>query len=209
MLKHLAVAGSVLGLSVIAAPLRAQQVSGPVGVQITPYAGYMIFGDYLQGPIGTRLSNANGPMYGAQIGLSLGENVALVGNIARANADLQVGVPVLGGLSVGNSAAWLFDGSLQLSVPLVGRVLPIAPFVQAGAGVMRHEVASSVVRTDATNFVFNAGVGADISLAPMIGLRLMAKDYVGKFDVKEASGLNVEGKYSHNWGLSAGLKLAF
>ena len=104
----------------------------------------------------------------------------------------------------------MFDGSLQLSLPLgAGSVIPFEPFIQAGAGAIRHEVESSVVRTDATNFAFNAGVGADIPLGRTIGLRLMAKDYVGKFDVKEASGLNVQGKYSHNWALSGGLKLGF
>jgi len=38
-------------------------------------------------------------------------------------------------------------------------------------------------------------------------LQLMAKDYIGKFDVKEATGINVDAKTTHNWALSAGLRL--
>ena len=104
MFKRLMIAGSMVGLSVIAAPLQAQ-ASRSVGVHVTPYAGYMIFGDFLKGPVGTSVSNANGPLYGAQLGLRLGRGITLVGNVARASADLKIGLPFVGGLSVVNSAA--------------------------------------------------------------------------------------------------------
>jgi hypothetical protein len=37
----------------------------------------------------------------------------------------------------------------------------------------------------------------------------MAKDYVGKFDVQEATFLDIEGRTAHNIALTVGLKLAF
>ena len=42
-----------------------------------------------------------------------------------------------------------------------------------------------------------------------VGLRLLAKDYIGRFDVQEASGLDAEGEIGHNVALSVGLKLGF
>ncbi len=210
MLKRYLLTSSTAGLIFLAAPLAAQQAPRQQFLSLTPYAGYMVFGDFLEGPVGATLSNANGMVYGAQLGVNLTRNIALVGNVARASADLEVGVPFLGGFSVGNSSAWLYDGGIQLSAPLGGlSVLPITPFVQVGAGAIRFDVENALLRTDATNFAFNAGVGADIGITPNLGLRLMAKDYMGKFDFEEASSLDLGGKLAHNWALSAGVKLAF
>ena len=36
----------------------------------------------------------------------------------------------------------------------------------------------------------------------------MAKDYIGKFDAREATGLNLDTKSTHNWAVSAGLRSA-
>ncbi len=210
MLKRCVLTGSMAGCILFAAPLAAQQASTQPFFSVTPYVGYMVFGDFLEGPVGSTLSNANGVVYGAQLGVNLSKNVALVGNVARASADLEVGIPFVGGVSVGNNSAWLFDGGIQLSAPLGGlSALPITPFVQVGAGAIRHEIDNALLKTDATNFAFNAGVGADIAFGRNLGLRLMAKDYIGKFDFEEASQLDVEGKQAHHWALSAGLKLGF
>jgi Outer membrane protein beta-barrel domain len=211
MFKRCLLTGLTAGFVSLAAPLAAQQeeARSPF-IALSPYAGYMMFGDFLEGPLGASLSNANGPIYGAQLGVHFTDNIALVGNVARASADLEVGVPFLGGLSVGESSAWLYDAGLQLSAPLGGlSSLPITPFLQVGAGAIRHDIENGALKTNATNFAVNAGVGADIELGRAVGLRLMAKDYIGEFDFEEASQLNVEGKRTHNWALSAGLKLGF
>ena len=178
--------------------------------QLSPYAGYMFFGDFAKGPLGTSVSSASGPLYGAQLGVNLTPNVALIGNVARASGDLKVGVPLLGGLTVGQSSAWLYDGGVQLSAPLGARSrLPITPFVQLGAGAIRYEVGSSLLKTNATNFAANAGLGADIALGSGVSLRVLAKDYIGKFDVQQATSLDVQGTTSHNIGVSGGLKVEF
>ena len=211
MLKHVILAAAAAGFA--AAPLHAQGNDAaprePL-YQITPYAGYMVFGDMLRGPVGTSLSSANGAVYGAQVGVNLTPYLSVVGNVARAGADMQVGIPFLGGVSVGTSTAWLYDGGLQLSLPMSrAGALPIRPFVQVGAGAMQYEVQSGPVAVKATNFAGNAGVGADVSLTPNFGLRLMAKDYIGKFDVKEATQIPVDGRLSHNFAFSAGITLGF
>ena len=46
-----------------------------------------------------------------------------------------------------------------------------------------------------------------IELAPRLGLQLMVKDYIGKFDAQEATSINVNTKTTHNWAVSAGLRL--
>ena len=198
VLSSFAVA-TVVGSSVLA------QASAP-RVEVTPYAGYMLFGDFIQGPVGTSIGNAGGALLGAQLGVALTPNVALVGNVARASGDITLGIPFLDGINVGSSSAWMFDGAVQLALPLSGSAFK--PFVQLGAGAMRHTVKIGL-STDATNFVGTIGAGADVGLTRNIGLRLMAKDYIGRFDVREATTIDYKPDVAHNFGLSAGLKIAF
>ena len=35
----------------------------------------------------------------------------------------------------------------------------------------------------------------------------MVKDYIGKFDAREATSLNLDSRTTHNWTVSAGLRL--
>ena len=199
-------AGLVAGL-LIAAPLQAQ--SGRTGsFGITPYAGYMKFGNLVNGPLGTSVRSASGSVYGAEATLGLARGLALVGNVAYASTDLEVGVPIVGGLSFGKSSALMYDAALRLSVPLsTGAGPAITPFVQAGAGAMRQEVEISPAATHSTNFAYNVGAGLDVPLGSRLGLQLMAKDYIGKFDVREATAIDVEAETAHNWTVSAGLRL--
>jgi hypothetical protein len=210
MRKSLFLAGA-LAAALTAAPALAQSRSTTVGngkvLQVTPYAGYLRFGDYFEGPVGTTLSNANAPVYGGQVGLKLSPNVALIGNVAYSKADVEVGLPVLGGISVGQSSVLLYDGGLQLDVPTGG--LPLVPFVQAGVGAIRYDIKQSFLNTQATNLAANVGAGADIPLGRAAALRLMAKDYIGKFDFEDASTFDIEGRTAHNWAFTAGLRLDF
>lgn len=199
-------AGAVAGL-LIAAPLEAQ--SGRAGsFSITPYAGYMKFGNLVDGPFGTSVRSAAGPVYGAEASVGIARGLALVGNVAYAGSDLEVRVPVVGGLSLGRSSALLYDAALRLSVPLSAGVgSGIAPFVQAGVGAMRQEVDVAPIATRSTNFAYNLGAGVALPLGPRLGLQLMAKDYIGKIDVREATAVSVEPETAHNWTLSVGVRL--
>lgn len=207
-------AAAVPAAALAPAPLEAQRraVLGGGGpkVELTPYAGYMVFGDYADGPFGTRLRSANGTILGAQLGLNLTRNVALVGHLGRASSELQVGAPILGGIGVGSSAVWLYDAGVQLRAGGIGAgVLAVRPFAQFGVGGARHQLGTAGLSTNATNLTFNAGLGADVDLTPSIGLRLMAKDYIGRFDVHEATAIDVEGDVRHNFAFGVGLRLGF
>ncbi|MGH7580132.1 MAG: hypothetical protein ACREM9_08170, partial [Gemmatimonadales bacterium] len=122
-------AGAVAGLLIVA-PLQAQSArSGSFG--ITPYAGYLRFGNLVNGPLGASVRGAAGPVYGAEATVGITRGLALVGNVAYASSDLEVGLPVVGGLSFGRSSALLYDAALRLSVPLnAAGAGGIRPFVQ-------------------------------------------------------------------------------
>lgn len=196
----------------LVAPVSAhgQSRTAATSVELTPYAGYMKIADYARGPFGTDLSNRDGYVVGAQLAFRVLPGVSLVGNVARAGADLQVGVPILGGIGVGDSKLWLYDAGVQLALPATGGGgVGVSPFIQLGAGGIHHEVGASFARVRSTNMAYNAGVGADVMFGRSVGLRLLARDYIGRFDAKEATGFDLKTDVRHNIALSAGLKLAF
>lgn len=210
----LSFAGFTAALSLVALPAAAQRAvrnrAPAATLSISPYAGYMAFGDLVNGPLNTSIKSASAPIYGAQLNLPLGTSLSIVGNVAYTQPDLSVGVPILGSVSFGKSNIWLYDAGLQLSAPGYGSGdRGIFPFVQVGGGAMKYDVQVSGLTRNATNAAFTAGIGADIPLAQNIGIRLMARDYVGKFDFNDATSLNLDTKTSNNVALSAGLKLAF
>lgn len=207
------VAGSIasaFALMPLAAPLAAQASGSGTVLHVSPYVGYMVFGDYLKGPIGTSLSNAPGPVYGTQVGLSLAPNLSLVGNLGYSSSDIKVGVPILGGVSVGHSSVLLYDADLEYDLGTSkGGAAAFTPFIQAGAGAMRYNVDASIVSTNATNFAGNVGVGGDFTIGRGMALRVLAKDYIGKFNFQDATGLGINGQTAHNLAFTAGLRFDF
>jgi opacity protein-like surface antigen len=204
MLRKLLLAGTFAGVA-LTTPLAAQSASGP-SFGLTPYAGYIKFGSLISGPFGTSIRDASSAVYGAEAQLGLTKGIALVGNVAYSQAALEVGAPLIGGLSVGRSSVLLYDGALRLRVPVTAG-LPISPFIQGGAGAVRQSFDIGPATTHATNFAYNVGAGADLALAPRLGVQLMVKDYIGKFDARQATSINVDTKTTHNWAVSAGLRL--
>lgn len=188
------------------APLQAQQPEP--SIRLTPYAGYMSFGSLVSGPLGTRLTNGAGPAYGAQVSVPITRAIGIYGNVAYSRPGLEVGLPIVGGISVGGGSVLMYDGGLQLSMP--GRTpQQISPFAQAGVGGMKYSFDLAPVRLDATNLAYNIGIGADLPLGRNFGIRVLAKDYIGKFDASDVVGVNVETKTTHNWALSLGVTLGF
>ncbi len=209
-LSVLAIGAVVVSAAVAPIAVTAQAPGSGTALQVTPYAGYMIFGNFLNGPLGTSVTNAPGLMYGVQLGLKMAPNVSLVGNIAQTNTNLQIGIPFLGGYDVGTSNMMLYDADLQFDLPRSTEAgLPLNVFVQAGAGAMHYNISQSIVNTSATNVAGNVGVGADVMLARGLGLRLLAKDYIGKFNFQDATKFAVNGSVAHNWALNAGLRFDF
>jgi hypothetical protein len=191
-------------------PAFAQAPGSGTVLHVSPYVGYMVFGDYLKGPLGTTLSNAPGPVYGTQVGLSLAPNLSLIGNLGYTASDIKVGIPFLGGISVGHSSMLIYDAGLEYDFgSSKGGAMPISPFVQAGVGAIRYDINESVLTTNATNIAGNVGLGADFTIAKGMALRVLAKDYIGKFNFQDATGLGITGETAHNFALTAGMRFDF
>lgn len=197
----------VATLALLAPVALSAQALG-VGGSVTPYAGYLITGRYFDGPLGTNVATVNTPMVGAQLAIPLVAGLSLTGNLGYASADVRVGVPVIGGINVGTNSLWVYDAGLELGGLPKGRT-GLAPFVQGGVGGMTNNIRSSFLNLQSTNLVYTAGVGVDVGLSRLVGVRVQAKDYIGRFDAEEAIGIRTRGNLTHNWALSAGLKLAF
>lgn len=193
------------------APSLAQAPNSGTVLHVSPYAGFMVFGNYLNGPLGTTLTNKPGMLYGTQVGLSLSPQLSLVGNIGYTSSNIDVGLPIIGGFTVGNSSTLIYDADLEYGL---GRLKEggnsFSPFVQAGVGAMKYDIkAADILTTNATNLAGNVGLGADVMVGKGVALRLLAKDYIGKFNFKDATGLGVDGNTANNFGFTAGLRFDF
>jgi Outer membrane protein beta-barrel domain len=212
-LATLAVGALAVSPRLVAAQSRGASAPLVTGTmfEATPYAGYMLFGDYLSGPLGTSITNAPAPIVGLQLGMRIAPNVSIIGNLATANSDVQAGLPFLGGISIAKSSLLMYDAGLQLDLPLstLGATA-FSPFVQAGAGGMRYDLSEdNLISRTATNLAGNIGVGADIGIGSGVGIRLMAKDYIGKFDFQEATTVDISSNTAQSFAFSAGLKFSF
>jgi hypothetical protein len=206
----LAAALLALTLPVVAHAQRAASPTSGFAFEATPYVGYMIFGNYLSGPLGSSVSNAPAPLIGAELGMKITPNVTLVGNLATTSSDIQAGIPLLGGISVAHSRIVMYDAGLQLAIPVTTAMgTSMTPFLQAGAGAMRYDITQSVINMTTTNFAANVGAGVDFAVGRGVGVRVMAKDYIGKFDVQQATYLDVGTNTTHNFALNAGVRFSF
>jgi hypothetical protein len=206
---------ALLIAALAAAPAAAQQKiqeaeTGKV-LHVSPYAGFMVFGNYLSGPLNTSVANKPGMLYGTQVGLSLSPSLSLIGNVGYTSSSIDVGLPIIGGFSVGHSSTLIYDGGLEYSLGAMRQgSTSLAPFVQAGVGAMAYDIqAGSIITTKATNLAGNLGVGADVAVSKGMNLRLLARDYIGKFNFKDATGIGYDGSATHNFGFTAGLRFDF
>lgn len=207
----------LVALSLVSASRSAsaqQRASAPLATatvfDVTPYAGYMVFGNFMNGPLGTSVSNAPAPLVGAQLGMKLSPNLSVIANLATASSDIQAGVPFFGGVSLAQSRVVMYDAGLQLDLPITTMSgIELSPYLQAGAGAMRYDITESLLSTTSTNVAGNVGLGADISVGRGVGIRLMARDYIGKFDAQQATSFDINTNVTHNIAGIAGLRFSF
>jgi hypothetical protein len=198
-----------LAALVITAVPAADAQSRPAA-RLTPYVGFLASGHIAEGPFGLNIGNAGAPVYGVQLGLNLTPNLAIVGNVGYADSELEAGLPIIGGYSFADSKVLMYDGGLQLRFPAVtGAGTGIVPFVEGGVGAIQNQLTVGPVRTTSTNVAVIAGGGLDLQLTNSLGVRLMAKDHMSRFDYGEAIGIPNEGRRAHNWVLGVGLNLGW
>lgn len=208
IVRHSVVAALVLaGAFVVPAHLQAQK---PTVGRVTPYVGHMTFGDYVDGPLGTSVSNEGSTLFGVSLGLDVTPQLALVGNLGYTESDIRVKIPVIGGVNVAGSKILLYDAGLQYRLGTPSTLgAGVVPFVEGGGGAIRYEVSSGPLTTSTTNFAGNIGGGIDLQLNPTLGFRGAVKDYIGKFDFEEATTFNLNSKVAHNFAFTAGVTLKF
>ncbi len=204
---------SVVAALVFAGVAEAQSPRGSAisvnrgNFAITPYAGYLVSQSFFDGPLNTSLSIQSSPVFGAQMSLPLAPAASLVGTVGYGNGDLEAGIPIVGGVSLGQTNTLLLDASVELRIESSrSRAVPV---FQLGGGAIRREVTVLGVTADATDFQVSGAIGVDMPLGSNIALRLMAKDHYGKADFGSVGPLEAKTNDLHTVALTGGVRIAF
>jgi hypothetical protein len=179
-------------------------------IDVTPYAGYMVFGDLMSGPLNSSISNSPAPILGVQAGIRIAPNISFIANVAGSNSEIKAGLPIIGGVTLAETSTILYDVGLELRMEQAEAYgYRFVPFAQAGVGGMHYDITEAGLSATANNLAGNIGVGADVGLGAGMSLRLMARDYIGKFNFSDVLSFDVSSGTTNNYALSAGIRLSF
>ena len=219
MRKFLVTAGL---LAVVAAPMQAQTpgeavTSGQSSFYVSPYAGYMWFGDLFEFGNNVAYTNDNTGIFGVQAGVSFSPNFSLIGNFARAKSQFELQPTSGPGTPVSDKMAiFFYDANLQFRVPFIANRMGswIAPIAQIGVGAMKYTFDTDDVTSDGnTNVAFNFALGGDFQLMKAIGARIMVKDYITSLAWTDVDNVDftdrVDSNVAHNIALTFGLNFGF
>lgn len=184
----------------------------PSVLWISPYAGQILYGDHFR-ITGAEFTSDDAWTIGAQAGLDLSPRYSVVGNFGWSKTNWKFKAEDGTALASGDVAIWLYDAGIQLQLPFgTGPRHVVTPLVQGGIGAIRFSTDDNDFGSKGqTNLAFNAGIGLDWQIRG-IGIRLMAKDYISSFrwdDIASLNGNAVSAETSHNFALTAGLKIGF
>ena len=210
MLRFTVSVTTMLAVLVLNATGAAAQRSSAITMSrgefaIVPYGGYLLTENFIDGPLETSIGAVGAPLFGVQASLPLAPGASLVGSVGYADGDLEIGLPVLGGISIGQTNALVLDAAVELRA----RGTRFSPLLQLGGGAIRREVTVAGISASSTDFQVSGGIGADLPITNNIALRLMAKDHYGKSDFGGLGELRARTKELHNLALMAGLHLSF
>lgn len=205
-------------VAAFAAPAAAQEsmTGNKVSVfSITPYVGYVFFGDFFEGANGAEYTIDNTGIYGAEATLDIGRSVSLVGNFGYSKSNFEFETANTERRSGPDLGFFLYDGSLRLRLPMGNRTTTFSPYVQGGVGAMRYTPDTDDFNggNATTNVAFNVGAGATWKFMG-VGLRGEVKDYISSLDFKSAQNANDfndlrDATIAHNLAVSLGLTFAF
>jgi opacity protein-like surface antigen len=224
--------GAVLAATVAAAPSYAQTAGTPVtsgggSLFLSPYVGYITFGELADLGGDAEFSLEDGLYYGAQAGVSFSPNVALIGNLGYSKTkfvakDIQTGtgqqdINLFNNTDVG---AFFYDATLQFKLPFLANAMGsnIAPFVQAGLGAVRYSQDSDLFdgneQGTSTNLQIPLAIGVDVNVRPALGLRFMVRDQITSQQFNNLDDLNEtyrnnRADTAHNFAYTVGLNFGF
>jgi hypothetical protein len=177
---------------------------------VAPYGGYLVSQKFIEGPLNTSLGVQSSALYGVQASLPLAPSSSLVGTVGYSSGNLEVGIPILGGVDVGNSSTLLLDASVELRLDSwQEKGKRFVPFAQLGGGALRREVTVAGVSASTTDFMVSGGVGADFPINRNLAIRIMGKDHYGKADFGSVGGFSAKTEDLHTLALTGGLRISF
>ena len=223
--------GAVVAAAMTAAPVFAQNAGTPVtsggpSLFLSPYAGYVTFGELADLGGDAEFSLEDGFVYGAQAGFSFSPNIAIIGNLGYTKSkfvakDIQTGtgqqdINVANNQDVG---VFMYDATLQFKLPFLANALGsnIAPFAQAGLGAIRYNYDVDDLFDGAeaeTNLQIPLALGVDVNVRPALGLRFMVRDHITSQSFKQFDDLNNtfrdnRANTAHNFTYTVGLNFGF
>jgi hypothetical protein len=217
MMRSTILLTSAAAALVFAGAAQAQRPSSTISVNrgsyaITPYAGYLVAQNFFEGPLNTSLGIQSSSVYGIQMSLPLAPTAAIVGTLGYGSGDLEAGIPIVGGISIGQTNTLLMDASVELRLERAGQ--RFVPVFQLGGGAVRREVKILGISADATDFHVSGAIGVDMPLLPNVAVRLMAKDHYGpadfgSLDLGSLGVLEARADDLHAVALTGGVRIAF
>lgn len=206
-------------VAAIAAPAAAQEsVTGnKVSVfSITPYIGYVAYGDLFTTNNGLQYTQDNSGIYGAEASLDLGRAFSVVGNFGYSKTHFEFERPGAEARASSDVANWVYDGALRFKLPMTMGMTSFSPYAQVGVGAIRYTFDTNDF-TDpgaTTNVAYNAALGATWKVMG-VGLRGEVKDYITSLNWTRPSDINDfnddinEKNIAHNIAISLGLTIGF
>ena len=208
----------------LAAPAGAQEsvvmAGKPSVFHVTPYIGYVFFGDYFETSNGAEFTNDNTGMFGIEAGLDLGRAVSIVGNFGYMKTNFEFEQDNGGVGDIATSAEigiFAYDANLRFKLPITMGMTSIAPYLQAGIGQFRYTPSSDNDDFNAdgsvSNMAYNVALGTTFKFAG-VGLRGEVKDYITSLDWNKVADANdfqdfESDRIAHNWAVSLGLTIGF
>jgi opacity protein-like surface antigen len=223
--------GAVLAATVASAPSFAQNAGTPVtrgggSLFVSPYAGYITFGELADLGGDAEFSLEDGFVFGGQAGFSFSPNVAVIGNLGYTKSkfvakDIATGTGTqdINLFNDQDLGVFMYDATLQLKLPFLANSLGsnIAPFVQGGLGQVRYSYDVDDLFDDSqteTSLYIPVGVGVDVNVRERLGLRFMVRDHITSDQFKNLDDLNNtyrngRSDTAHNFTYTVGLNFGF
>ncbi len=186
----------------VCSPGAARAEVGGVHLNLTPYAGFVVFADSVN--LQDKL------IYGARVGIGFGRTFGIEGSYGKSDTDSKTGFgyrPYANPLVSPNQPAdaKFTHMALDLTVNLMPGAV-INPYLLGGYSSHKIAIDTAGVSRDETYGGYNFGGGLKLSFSPRVALRLEARDMIFTFkDEEEARGATT--KSLHNIAYTGGLQL--
>lgn len=184
-------------------------------MEITAGGGLLTSGEYFTGPGSLELAAGDALAGSLQVRVPVHRAFAVVVAGIHARPKWQLtGVPLIGALNIRGARLWFADAALRGQTTLGSFSGAPLGFAQAGLGLARYSLSTSVrgtrVDEQATNVAVALGAGVTLPVARRVGVELIAKDYIASFrSVRDLEAFGVEGRRAHTLLLLLGAQFAW